>query len=106
MTSMSLVLGIITLSLATYAFRLGGVLLGAKVSITTKTTDMLNLGSIVLLMSVAATAALYQGDVIDSWARPIGVLAATSCAIYRFPLIGTVLVAAGVTAGLRLLGLS
>lgn len=105
MSSMSLVLGIITLATATYAFRISGILLGSRATLTPQTTATLNLGTTVLLLAVAATAALYDGSQLDGLARPVGVLAGTACAIYKQPIIVTVLVAAIVTAGLRLLGL-
>lgn len=105
MTTTSLLLGIITLSLATYAFRIGGVLLGSKTTLSPESADTLNLGSVMLLLSVAVTSALYQGTELDGIARPLGVLAAVVCAIFRLPIIVTVLAAAVVTAALRLFGL-
>lgn len=106
MTSMSLVLGIITLATATYAFRISGILLGSRATLTPQTTATLNLGTTVLLLAVAGTAALYDGSQMDGFARPMGVLAGTACAACKQPIILTVLVAAIVTAGLRLLGLN
>lgn len=105
MTSTSLLLGILTLALATYAFRIGGVLLGSRTTLSPESADTLNLGSVVLLLSVAATSALYQGTEFGGIARPLGVLAAVVCVVFRLPIIVTVLTAAVVTAALRLLGL-
>lgn len=106
MSSLPLVAGIITLATATYALRISGVLLGSGTTLTPRATSTLNLGTTVLLLAVAATAALYDGTHLDGLARPVGVLAATGCAIYKQPIIVTVLVAAIVTAGLRLLGVN
>jgi uncharacterized membrane protein len=106
MTSTSLVLGIMILATATYAFRISGVLLGSRATLTPQATSTLNLGATVLLLAVAATAALYDGTDLDGFARPIGVLAGATCAVCKQPIIVTVLVAAIVTAGLRLLGLN
>ena len=72
MTSMSLVLGIITLATATYALRISGILLGSRATLTPHTTATLNLGTTVLLLAVAATATLYDGSQMDGFARPLG----------------------------------
>lgn len=106
MTSLPLVTGIITLATATYALRISGILLGSRATLTPRATSTLNLGTTVLLLAVAATAALYDGSHFDCLARPVGVFAAAGCAIYKQPIIVTVLVAAIVTAGLRLLGIN
>lgn len=106
MTSLSLVIGITILAVATYTLRISGILLGSKATLTPRATDTLNLGTTVLLLAVAATAALYDGIYFDGLARPAGVLAAAVCAIYKRPIIVTVLVAAFVTAGLRFLGIN
>jgi uncharacterized membrane protein len=106
MTSLSLVFGILTLATATYALRISGILLGSKATLTPQATSTLNLGTTVLLLAVAATAALYDGSQLDGFARPLGVLAATVCVICKQPILVTVLVAAIVTAGLRLLGVN
>lgn len=106
MITTSLLLGIITLALATYAFRMGGVMLGSTTTLSPRSANTLNLGSVVLLLAVAATSALYQGTELDGIARPLGVLTALVCAIFRLPVLVTVLAAALVTAALRLLGFS
>jgi uncharacterized membrane protein len=106
MTSLPLVTGIITLATATYALRISGILLGSRATLTPRASGTLNLGTTVLLLAVAATAALYDGPHLDGLARPVGVLAAAVCAMYKQPIIVTVLVAAIVTAGLRLLGIN
>ena len=103
---MALVLGILILATATYTFRISGVLLGSRATLTPQATTTLKLGATVLLLSVAATAALYDGSQLDGFARPLGVLAGTACTLWKQPIIVTVLVAAIVTAGLRLLGIN
>ncbi|MFC8303289.1 AzlD domain-containing protein [Specibacter sp. NPDC057265] len=104
MTSVSLVLGIMVLAAATYTFRISGVMLGSRATLSAQTTTTLNLGTTVLLLAVAATATLYDGPQLDGFARPLGVLAGAACAFCKQPVIVTVLVAAVVTAGLRILG--
>lgn len=106
MTSTSLVLGIMILAAATYTFRISGVMLGSRATLTPQATNTLNLGTTVLLLAVAATAALYDGSQLDGFARPLGVVTGATCALCKQPIIVTVLVAAIVTAGLRLLGLN
>lgn len=102
---MALVLGKLILANATYTFRISGVLLGSRATLTPQATT-LNLGATVLLLAVDATAALYDGSQLDGFARPLRVLAGTACTLWKQPIIVTVLVAAIVTAGLRLLGIN
>lgn len=106
MTTTSLLIGLLTLALATYTLRMGGVLIGSTTKLSQETSDTMSFGATVLLLAVAATSALYQGTAMDGAARPCGVLAATICTVCKLPVVVAVLVAVATTAALRHLGLS
>lgn len=94
---------ILGLAVGTYAFRLGGVLLRDR-EMPAWLRRTLPLGAAALLAALAATAALTEGGAFTGLARPAGVLAGVALAWRRAPFIVVVLVAAGTTAALRLLG--
>lgn len=102
----SLIAGIAILALFTYALRMSGTLLGAKREFSEETEKLLGVGTTTLLVAVAATASLFDGNSVDGWAKPMGVLAALVATVCRVPIIGVVVTAAAVTAGLRLAGMS
>lgn len=102
----SLIVGIAILALCTYALRMSGTLLGAKREFSEETEKLLGVGTTTLLVAVAATASLFDGNSVDGWAKPMGVLAALVATVCRVPIIGVVVTAAAVTAGLRLSGMS
>jgi branched-subunit amino acid transport protein len=94
------------LGVGTYLIRLSGLLLRRRLTIPDRVRRLLDLGATALLTALVATAALTQGDGFAGWARPAGVAFGALAAWRRLPLVVVVLVAAGGTAGLRLLGVS
>jgi branched-subunit amino acid transport protein len=101
----NLILVIVILAVGTYSFRLVGVVLGDRVRLSPAVDRLLPLGAVALLTGLAATAALTDAGHFAGVARPVGVLAGVVTAWFKAPFVAAVLVAAGVAAGLRLLGL-
>ncbi|MFE9443311.1 AzlD domain-containing protein [Streptomyces sp. NPDC006602] len=97
---------IVALAVGTYAFRLVGPLLHGRVELPARAQELLSAGAIVLLVALLATGALTEGGGFAGWARPAGVLVGGVLAWRRAPFAVVVLGAAGVTAGLRVLGVA
>ena len=98
------VAGMATLAAGTYAFRLSGQLLRARISFPPPATKLLGGATVILLAALVATTALTQGHGFSGVARPVGVLIGGVLAWRKAPFLVVVIAAAGVTAGLRLLG--
>jgi branched-subunit amino acid transport protein len=98
-------LAIAALAAVTYMFRLAGPLLQERVSVPAAAQRLFTSAAAVLLMALAATSALTTGHDFAGWARPAGVAAAGLLAARRAPFPVVVLVAASVTALLRLAGI-
>lgn len=98
-------LAIAALAALTYAFRLAGPLLQERVTVTATAQRLFTSAAAVLLVALAATSALTAGHDFAGWARPAGVAAAGLLAARRAPFPVVVLVAASVTALLRLAGI-
>lgn len=92
------------LATGTFAFRLAGRLLRARVTFPAWTEQLLETGTIVLLAALVATTALTQGHGFAGYARPAGVLAGGVLAWRKAPFLVVVIGAAAVTALLRLAG--
>lgn len=95
---------LLTLAAGTYLTRLTGLLLRGRVTLPQRLERYADLGATALLVALVATAALTDGDGFAGWARAAGVTAGGVAAWLRVPFVLVVLLAAGVTAGLRLLG--
>lgn len=100
-----IIAGIATLATGTYLLRLAGFRLGNRLTLSPASSALLADAATTLLVAVAAVSTFYQGVEFAGFARPIGVVMAAFLAWRRQPLIVVILVAAIVTAGLRLLGL-
>jgi branched-subunit amino acid transport protein len=98
-------LGIAVLAAGTYAFRLAGPLLRARISVSDAAKQYLSLGAVALLSALIATATLTTGHGFAGWARPIAVLVGVVLAWRRLPFVVVVIGAAVTAAVLRLLGL-
>ena len=107
-------IAVVLLGIGTYSIRRTGVALGGRVTDSPRddgdgggggATRLLDHGIVALLIGVTATTALFDGEVVGGWARPLGVAVALVSAWLRAPLVVSVALGAGVTAGLRLLGL-
>ena len=98
-----LVAAALALAAGTFAFRLAGPLLRARLALPPRTRELLEAAAIVLLAALVATAALTSGHHLAGAARPLGVLAGGVAAWGKAPFFLVVLIAAGTTALLRLL---
>lgn len=104
MPEVNLVVAVLVLAVGTYVIRLGGVSFGGS-RLAGRLQAWSDPAVVVLLASVATTATLYEAQDFAGWARIAGVAAAAASAAARAPLVVVVLAAAGVTAGLRVLGI-
>ena len=95
-----------TLAAGTWAVRLSGQVLRARISFPPRATRLLEAAAVLLLAALVATTALTQGHGFSGFARPAGVLVAGVLAWRKAPFLVVVLAAAAVTALLRLLGVS
>jgi branched-subunit amino acid transport protein len=95
---------ILALAALTFAMRLTGPLLRGRVTVPAAAERLFADAATVLLIALAATSALTEGHGFAGWARPAGVLAGGLLAARRAPFPLVVIVAAGVTALLRLAG--
>ena len=100
------VAGMATLSAGTYAFRLSGQVLRARIRFLPRVTRLLEAAAVILLAGLVATTALTEGHGFSGLARPAGVLVAGVLAWRKAPFLVVVLAAAAVTALLRLAGVS
>lgn len=92
------------LASGTFAFRLAGRVLRARVTFPAWAEQLLETGTVVLLAALVATTALTQGHGFAGFARPAGVLAGWVLAWRKAPFLAIVLGAAATTALLRLAG--
>lgn len=97
---------VLVLAAATFAFRASGALLRDRISISDDTQQWLTLPTVALLAGLIATATLYGADEFGGWARVTGVAVGALAAVRRWPFVLVVVLAAGVTAALRLGGVS
>ncbi|MBN9112816.1 MAG: AzlD domain-containing protein [Pseudonocardia sp.] len=95
---------VLVLGGGTYLMRLSGLLLRGRVEVPAKVQRLLDLGATALLVALAATAALTEAGGFAGWARPAGVAVGALSVVLKVPFVLVVLLAAGTTAGLRLLG--
>ena len=95
------VAGMATLAAGTYAFRLSGQVLRARISFPPRATRLLEAAAVILLAALVATTALTEGHGFSGFARPAGVLVAGVLAWRKAPFMVVVLAAAAVTALLR-----
>ncbi|MCT2583172.1 AzlD domain-containing protein [Actinophytocola gossypii] len=117
---------ILVLAAGTYAFRAAGPLLRARLTsrvppsrrasrephapetgeaaLPPRVSEVLSVAATVLLVALVATSALTDGAAFAGVALPAGVLAGGLLAWRKAPFVVVVIVAAGVAAGLRALG--
>ncbi len=92
------------LAVGTYLLRLAGLALRGRVRVPERVERYLALGATALLVALVATAALTDGAGFAGWARAAGVAAGALAAWRRVPFVLVVVLAAAVTAGMRLIG--
>lgn len=103
---------ILVLAAGTYAFRLAGPLLrarlakahGGEAALPPRLTELLSTAATVLLVALIATAALTDSGSFAGIALPAGVLTGGVLAWRKAPFVVVVVAAAVVAAGLRALG--
>jgi branched chain amino acid efflux pump len=95
---------ILALAAGTYLFRVVGVVLRDRLRVPRPVERYLDLATTALLVALVATATLTESGGFAGWARPVGVLVGAVAAWRRVPFVLVVVLAAGSTAGLRLLG--
>jgi branched-subunit amino acid transport protein len=95
---------VLALAAGTYLLRLSGIVLRDRLHVPAKVERYLDLGATALLVALVATAALTDGTGFAGWARSAGVAVGALAAWWKVPFVLVVVLAAGTTAGLRLLG--
>jgi branched-subunit amino acid transport protein len=103
---------ILILAAGTYAFRVAGPFLRARLArahggdaeLSPRLTELLSVAATVLLVALIATAALTDGGKFAGIALPAGVLTGGLLAWRKAPFVVVVVAAAVVAAGLRALG--
>jgi branched-subunit amino acid transport protein len=95
---------VLSLAAGTYLLRVVGIVLRGRLRVPERVERYLDLGATALLVALIATAALTQDGGFAGWARPAGVLVGALAAWRRVPFVLVVVLAAGTTAGLRVLG--
>ncbi|CAG7845455.1 hypothetical protein USB125703_01721 [Pseudoclavibacter triregionum] len=88
-----------------YALRLIGMQLGGRMRDPARSMRLVDRAVAVLILAVLVATALFDGQELASPARPIGVGAGIVAALCKAPLVVVILVAMGVTALLRLIGI-
>ena len=92
------------LGIGTFAFRAAGPVLHAHITLGPRVQTLMSSAATVLLVSLCATSAIFDGREAADLARPAGVAVAVLLAWRRAPFVVVVLAAAATAAGLRLLG--
>ncbi|GAB3442243.1 AzlD domain-containing protein [Actinophytocola sediminis] len=114
------VTAILVLAAGTYAFRIAGPAVrqwlvrrvggsadgsaGGEVALPARATELMSTAATVLLVALVATSSLTSAGGFAGVALPAGVLTAGVLAWRKVPFVVVVIVAAGVAAGLRALG--
>ncbi|WP_020419649.1 AzlD domain-containing protein [Amycolatopsis sp. ATCC 39116] len=101
---MTLLIAIAVLAAGTFAFRFAGPLLQSRIQLSPRVQNLMAVSATVLLVAVVATSALAEGHGFAGFARPIGVAVGGVLAWRKAPFLVVVVVAAAVTALLRLAG--
>lgn len=100
-----LLIAVFALGAGTYAIRLAGPLLRDRVAVSQRFEQVSAAAAIVMLMAVASSATVLEGEVFAGFARPAGVLVGGILAIRKAPFVVVVVAAAATTAVLRLVGI-
>ena len=82
------VAGMATLAAGTYAFRLSGQVLRARITFPPRATRLLEAAAVILLAALVATTALTEGHGFSGFARPAGVLVAGVPGLAQGPVPG------------------
>jgi branched-subunit amino acid transport protein len=102
----TLIAGGLLLAAGTYGFRAAGPALRSRVAFPPRAERLLETASVVVLTALMAVMTLTEGHHLAGYARPAGVLVGGLLAWRKAPFLACVIVAAGTTALLRLLGVA
>jgi hypothetical protein len=100
----TLVLAAAILAVGTFACRLAGPVLRARVELSPRVEKLVAVAVAVVFAALIATVALLDGHDLAGFARPAGVTVGGILAWRKAPFVVVVLAAAATAAGLRLLG--
>jgi branched-subunit amino acid transport protein len=95
---------VLALAAGTYLMRVSGIVLRDRLRVPQRVERYLDLGATALLVALIATATLTEDGGFAGWARAAGVLVGAVAAWRRVSFVLVVVLAAGTTAGLRMLG--
>lgn len=98
--------GVALLATGTWLMRFTGYKLGNRIALSERTRTLLSDAAVVLLLAVAATATLFEGQQFAGFARLTGVLVALLLAWRKAPLILVIISAGVVTAAVRYFGVA
>ena len=96
----------VLLGVGTFGFRIAGVGLKSRLTLSERTSLLLTAASVILLVALVVTATVFDAGGFAGWARPAGVAVGGVLAWRKAPFVVVVLAAAAVASGLRLLGVS
>jgi branched-subunit amino acid transport protein len=97
---------LLALAAGTYLLRVAGIVLRDRLSMPERVERYLDLAATALLVALVATATLTEDGGFAGWARPAGVFVGVVAAWRRAPFVLVVVLAAGTTAGMRMLGVA
>ncbi|WP_167473150.1 AzlD domain-containing protein [Nocardia arthritidis] len=103
---MMLAIGMVALSLGTYAFRWAGPALRDRIRFPERAVRLLEIGAMVLLTALVAVTTIPTGTGKFGFALPAGVIVAGVLAVRKAPMLVVIVAAAATTAALRLCGVS
>jgi branched-subunit amino acid transport protein len=101
---MMLVVAVFALGVGTFAFRLAGPVLRARVELSPRVEKLMMTGVAVLFAALVATSTLVGANEFAGYARPAGVLVGGVLAWRKVAFVIVVIAAAGTAAVLRLSG--
>ncbi|MDX6739931.1 AzlD domain-containing protein [Actinocorallia sp. A-T 12471] len=97
-------LAVLVLAAGTYAFRIAGPLAARHLDLERLRAPLVT-AAVVLLLALAVTSSVADGQDFTGWARPAGVAVAAILAFRKASFVIVVLAAAATTAALRLMGI-
>ncbi|MFD4673607.1 AzlD domain-containing protein [Lentzea sp. NPDC058450] len=100
------VTAVLILAAGTFAIRIAGPLLRDRVTLPDKVRDLISASATVLLFALVAVSALTNGKQFGGWALAAGVAVGGLAAWRKLPFVAVIVLAAGTTAALRLIGLA
>ncbi|AHH99971.1 AzlD domain-containing protein [Kutzneria viridogrisea] len=97
---------VLALALGTFGIRFAGPLLRERLHLSERVRTLMGMAATALLLALVAVNALVPHGGFGGWALAAGVTVGGVAAWRKLPFVVTVLLAAGVTAGFRLLGVA